>query len=44
MGGVVVSKNAIIGACSLVNADVPEGATAVGVPCKIILRSRKNNE
>lgn len=36
-----ISKNAIIGACSLVNADVPEGATAVGVPCKIILRSRK---
>ena len=39
--GVTIGKNAIVGACSLVNCDVPDNATAVGVPCKIIL---KNNE
>lgn len=34
--GITIGKNAIIGACSLVNCDVPDGATAVGVPCRII--------
>ena len=34
--GVVIGKNAVIGACTLVNRNVPEGATAVGVPCRII--------
>ena len=36
--GIIIGKNAIVGACALVNRDVPEGATAVGVPCKIIER------
>ena len=35
--GVTVGRNAVVGACTLVNCDVPEGATAVGVPCRIIL-------
>ena len=34
--GVVIGKNAVIGACTLVNRNVPEGATAVGVPGRII--------
>ena len=34
--GVTIGKNAIVGACTLINRDVPDGATAVGVPCKII--------
>ena len=34
--GVTIGKQAIIGACTLVNKDVPDGATAVGVPCRII--------
>jgi len=34
--GVTIGKYAVIGACALVNVDVPEGATAVGIPCKII--------
>lgn len=34
--GVTIGENAIIGACSLVLKDIPEGATAVGVPCKVI--------
>lgn len=33
--GVTISKNAIIGAGALVNRDIPEGATAVGVPCRV---------
>lgn len=43
-GGTTVHKNAVIGACTLVNRDVPEGATAVGVPCRIIDRNDKNGE
>lgn len=34
--GVIIGKNAIVGACTLVNRDIPDGATAVGVPCRII--------
>lgn len=35
-GGTHIGAGAIIGACALVNRDVPAGATAVGVPCRII--------
>lgn len=35
-GGTTVRKNAVVGACSLVNRDIPEGATAVGVPCRVL--------
>lgn len=34
--GVRIGENAVIGACTLVNRDVPPGATAVGLPCRII--------
>ena len=37
--GVTIHKKAVIGACTLVNKDIPAGATAVGVPCKIIEKS-----
>lgn len=37
-GGVTIGKKAIVGACSLVNRNIPEGATAVGVPCRILER------
>ena len=33
--GVTIGKNAIVGACSLVLKDIPDGATAVGIPCRI---------
>lgn len=33
--GVVIGENSVIGACSLVNKNVPAGATAVGIPCRI---------
>lgn len=31
-----IGENAVVGACTLVNKNIPEGATAVGIPCKII--------
>ncbi len=34
--GVRIGEDAVVGACTLVNRDVPNGATAVGVPCRII--------
>ena len=34
--GIVIGKNAIVGACTLVNKSIPENATAVGVPCRIL--------
>ena len=37
-GGVLIGKHSIIGACSLINKDIPPYATAFGVPCKIILK------
>lgn len=39
--GVVIGENAVVGACTLVNKDVPPGATAVGVPCKIIKKEER---
>ena len=34
--GVTIGHHAVIGACTLVNKDIPANATAVGVPCRII--------
>lgn len=34
--GVTIHENAIVGACCLVNRDVPAGKVAVGIPCRII--------
>ena len=34
--GITIGENAVIGACTLVNKDIPAGATAVGVPCRIL--------
>lgn len=36
--GVCIGENSIVGACSLVNKDIPNGATAVGIPCRIIMK------
>lgn len=35
--GVVIGKDSIVGSCCLVNKNIPDNATAVGVPCKIIM-------
>ena len=34
--GVVIGKNAVVGACTLVNKNVPDNALAVGIPCRVI--------
>ena len=34
--GVKIGKNSIVGACSLVNKDVPENVVVAGIPAKII--------
>ena len=31
--GVIIGENAVVGACTLVNKNVPAGVTVVGVPC-----------
>lgn len=33
---IVIGENAIIGACTLVNKSIPDGKTAIGIPCRII--------
>lgn len=42
--GVMIGPNAIIGACTLVNRNIPPNATAVGVPCKIIEYTERVDE
>ncbi len=37
--GIVIGEGAIVGACALVNCNVPAGATATGIPCKIVEKS-----
>ena len=34
--GVTIGKNAVVGACSFVNKDIPPDMTAVGVPARIM--------
>lgn len=36
LAGVTIGDNSIIGACSLVNRDIPANVVAAGVPCKVI--------
>jgi len=36
MPGVTIGENAIVGAHSFVNQDIPDNGTAVGVPAKVI--------
>lgn len=33
--GVTIGAGAVVGACTLVNRDVPPGATALGIPCRM---------
>ena len=35
MPGVVIGKNAIVGACSLVITDIPDDAVVYGIPAKV---------
>lgn len=42
--GVRIGEDAVIGACSLVNRDIPKGATAVGIPCRIVKAAGDSDE
>jgi acetyltransferase-like isoleucine patch superfamily enzyme len=42
MPGVTVGVNAVIGAMSFVNSDVPDNAVACGVPVKIVRKDEKD--
>ena len=35
--GITVGRGAIVGACSLVNCNVPANSTAVGIPCRVVI-------
>lgn len=35
-GGLIIGKNAIVGACTLVNKSVPENSTVVGIPARVL--------
>lgn len=37
-GGITIAQDAVVGACTLVNKNIPKGATAVGIPCRIIVK------
>lgn len=41
--GVTIGENAFVGACCLVNKDVPAGVTVVGVPCRILDDAAESN-
>jgi acetyltransferase-like isoleucine patch superfamily enzyme len=36
MPGVVIGENAVVGACSFVNSDIPDNTIAYGVPAKVV--------
>ena len=36
--GVTIGNNAVIGAGSVVNRDIPDGVVAAGNPCRVIRR------
>lgn len=37
--GLTIGENAVVGACALVNKSVPENATVVGIPARIISKT-----
>ena len=43
MPGVTVGENAVVGAFSFVNVDIPANVTAVGIPVRILKESDKKN-
>ena len=42
LGNITIGRNSKVGANSVVDCDVPDNSTAVGVPAKIIRRDNKN--
>jgi len=44
LDGVQIGDEAVIGACSLVNKDIPEYAIAYGIPAKVVKDRREKND
>jgi acetyltransferase-like isoleucine patch superfamily enzyme len=44
MPGVTIGRNAVVGAHSFVNSDIPDGAIAWGVPAKIVSTKTSGSE
>lgn len=44
MPGVTIGANAVIGAMSFVNRDIPDNAVAFGIPAKVVTKSAPNGE
>lgn len=44
LSGVTIGNNVIIGACSLVNKDIPDNSIAVGNPARVIKTIEKNTK
>ena len=39
--GIIIGENAVVGSSALVNCNVDDNATAIGIPCKIIMKEGK---
>lgn len=44
LGGIVIGNNVRIGANAVVVSDVPDGATAVGIPARVVTHSHASND
>lgn len=44
LANVTIGENAMVGAMSLVNKDIPEWSLALGIPCKVVRRLREGND
>jgi len=44
MPGVIVGRNSIIGAFSLVNKNIPDNAVAFGIPINVVRKIKKNRK
>ena len=44
MPGVTIGENSTVGALSFVDKDVPDNAMAVGVPAKVIKKTRQGSK
>ena len=42
--GLIIGENAVVGACTLVNDNIPPNGVAVGVPMKILEKKRQEND
>lgn len=44
LSGVTIGSNSVIGACSLVNRDIPDNSLAYGIPIEVVKTIKGGNE